>query len=213
MKKACFLYVFAALDKSSAEFVSLYREVRDELKDRIARGIAALPTERGRIMTDIQPPWGFLKIFRYLENFGVVSIGSFYTFCLIGVWQIEKDGTLKPRPTPQELGITLKDRDQCFMLLSDWLLSNFMGHNFQEHTLKSFCMQKIFEQWHCDGAILHYNRGCEGLTVGVAENRLHLAEQGIPVMSYEGNMGDGREFDIAETQVKIDAFMESLGFK
>ncbi|MBK5099859.1 MAG: hypothetical protein JJE15_02560 [Desulfobacteraceae bacterium] len=41
--------------------------------------------------------------------------------------------------------------------------------------------------------ILHYNRGCKGLSVGIAENRLGLLERGRKVMTYEGNMGDERE--------------------
>ena len=74
-------------------------------------------------------------------------------------------------------------------------------------------MEKMYEQWHCDGVLIHYNRGCEGLSLGVAEHRLHLVNKGIPVLTYEGNMGDEREFDLAETTEKINAFMESLGLK
>jgi benzoyl-CoA reductase subunit B len=59
--------------------------------------------------------------------------------------------------------------------------------------------------------MLHYNRGCEGLSVGIAENRLALIEQGFPVMTFEGNMGDEREFDQAQTTARIDSFMETLG--
>lgn len=205
------LYVFGALNKASGKFVSFYKALRDEIKDRVDRGIAAVPNERARLMSDIQPPWGFLKIFRYLEEFGVVSIGSVYTDCLMSIWQIEKDGSLKPRVTPQQQGITIKDRDHCLMLLADWLLSSVWAQNFQEHTLKSFFMEKMYEQWHCDGILIHYNRGCEGLSLGVAENRLYLVNKGIPVLPYEGNMGDEREFDLAETTEKINAFMESLG--
>ena len=52
------------------------------MKDRVARGIAAVPNEKCRMMSDTQPPWSFLKIFRYLETYGAVSIGSLYT-CLL----------------------------------------------------------------------------------------------------------------------------------
>ena len=204
-------YVFAALQKSKKEFVEFYRELKDEVQDRVDRGIAALGNERARIMTDIQPPWGFLKIFRYLEEFGCVSIGSFYSFTLMGAWQIEKDGTLKGKDTPQSKGIKIKDREQALRIIADWNLGSFMGSLFTTHKVKSDFMIKIANQWHCNGAIMHYNRGCEGLTLGVAENRLALAEAGIPVTSYEGNMGDEREFDLADTEERINAFMESLG--
>jgi benzoyl-CoA reductase subunit B len=35
----------------------------------------------------------------------------------------------------------------------------------------------------------------------------------VPVMSFEGNMGDSREFDEARTMDRIDTFMERLGLK
>lgn len=204
------LYVFGALNKASGEYVSFYKELRDEVKDRVARGIAAVPNEKTRVMGDI-PSWGFLNIFRYMEEFGCVCIGSFYSMCLMFNWDIGEDGTLKPRATPQKLGIKIKDRDQCLMLLSDWLLSNFIVQTLQEYTLRSYIMKKMFEQWHCGGVMIHFNRGCEGLSLGLAETSLNLAEQGIPVMVLEGNMGDEREFDLGETQRRIESFMELLG--
>jgi benzoyl-CoA reductase subunit B len=74
-------------------------------------------------------------------------------------------------------------------------------------------MIRIAKEWKLDGVLLHYNRGCEGLSLGIAENRLALKEAGFPVMSFEGNMGDEREFDEAQTMTRIDAFMESLDFE
>jgi len=33
------------------------------------------------------------------------------------------------------------------------------------------------------------------------------------VMTFEGNMGDEREFDEVRTQARVDAFMEQLGLR
>lgn len=41
---------------------------------------------------------------------------------------------------------------------------------------------------------------------------IHL-EAGIPVMSYEGNMGNKRELNEAQVLYRIDSFMESLGLR
>jgi benzoyl-CoA reductase subunit B len=49
--------------------------------------------------------------------------------------------------------------------------------------------------------------------MGIMENRLGLAAAGIPVMTYEGNMGDEREFDMVRAQNRVDAFMETLNLK
>ncbi|MEE8473665.1 MAG: 2-hydroxyacyl-CoA dehydratase family protein, partial [Dehalococcoidia bacterium] len=70
---------------------------------------------------------------------------------------------------------------------------------------------KLVRQWHVDGMVFHLNRGCEALALGQMENRLHLLKEGLPVMSYEGNTGDKREFDEAEVVDRVEAFMESLG--
>ena len=206
------LYVLGTLKKHSKEVADFYEELRDEVKDRVERGIAALATERCRVFTDTQPPWAFLKIFRYLESFGCVSIGSLYTFGLIGIWEVKEDGTWGPRKTPMELGIEIRTRDDALRVLADWNLSKPEWQHFYDPSLKSEMMIRIAREWHCDGAILHYNRGCEGLSLGIAENRLALIEAGVPVMTFEGNMGDEREFDEARTIARIDTFMESLGF-
>ena len=43
------------------------------------------------------------------------------------------------------------------------------------------------------------------------ENRLGIAKAGIPIMTFEGNMGDEREFDEERVVTRIDSFMETLG--
>jgi len=207
------LYVLGTLQKSSQVVADFYQELRDEVKDRVQRGIAAVSNELCRVMSDTQPPWAFLKIFRYLENYGCVSIGSLYTFGLIGMWDIQEDGTWGPRKTPQEEGVEIKDREQALGVLASWELKKPEWQHFYSPELKSEMMIRIAKEWKLNGIMLHYNRGCEGLSLGIAENRLALIEAGFPVMTFEGNMGDEREFDEAQTVNRIDAFMESLDFK
>ncbi|NIM89366.1 MAG: benzoyl-CoA reductase, bzd-type, subunit O [Candidatus Aminicenantes bacterium] len=207
------LYVLGTLHKSSQDVADFYEELRDEVKDRVKRGIAAVANEQCRVMSDTQPPWAFLKIFRYLEKYGCVSIGSLYTFGLIGMWDIEEDGTWGPRKTPQDEGLEIKDREQALRVLASWELKKPEWQHFYSPELKNEMMIRIGKEWKLDGVMLHYNRGCEGLSLGIAENRLALIEAGFPVMTFEGNMGDEREFDEAQTVNRIDAFMESLDLK
>jgi len=164
-------------------------------------------------MSDTQPPWGFLKIFRYMEKYGCISIGSLYTFGLIGIWEVKEDGTWGPRTTPQQQGINIKDRDHALRVLVEWNLSKPEWQHFYDPQLKSDMMIRIAKEWKLDGVMLHYNRGCEGLSLGIAENRLAIQKAGVPVMIFEGNMGDEREFDEAQTVKRIDAFMESLDIR
>jgi benzoyl-CoA reductase subunit B len=74
-------------------------------------------------------------------------------------------------------------------------------------------LDAIAKQWKVDGIILHYNRRSEGLCVRIAETRLGLLKRGHKVMTFEGNMGDEREFHEQATLNRINIFMESLVLK
>ncbi len=207
------LYVLATLNKASKEVADFYAELLAEVKDRVARGIAAVGNEQIRLMSDTQPPWAFLKVFRYLEQYGAISVGSLYTFGLEGIWEVKEDGTWGPRTTPMEKGIKIKTRQQAMELMVDWNLSKPEWQHFYHPQLKTDMMLRIANEWKLNGIMLHYNRGCEGLSLGIAENRLGLLKAGFPVMTFEGNMGDEREFDENMTLARVDAFMESMGIK
>lgn len=207
------LYVLGTLMKHHKIVADFYEELRDEVKDRVKRGIAAISNEQCRVMSDTQPPWAFLKVFRYLEKFGCISIGSLYTFGLIGLWEIKPDGTWGPKTTPQQKGIKIKTREQALRVLTEWNLAKPEWQHFYSPQLKSDMMIRIAREWKLNGVMLHYNRGCEGLSLGIAENRLAIQKAGFPVMTFEGNMGDEREFDETRTMSRIDTFMETLGLK
>ncbi len=208
------LYVFGTLHKAS-DYVADYYEktLLPEVEDRVKRGIAAVPNERVRVMSDTQPPWGFLKIFRYMEQYGCVSVGSLYTFGLIGQWEDREDGTWGPRTIPTRDPNDFKSRDEALEAYVRYELHKPEWQHFYHPKYKSEMMIRIAKEWKLDGIMLHYNRGCEGLSVGIAENRLALLKAGFPVMTFEGNMGDEREFDEERTKARIDAFMETLGVK
>ena len=207
------LYVHGTLGKASQWCADFYEELLGEVKDRVERGIAAVPNERVRVMSDTQPPWAFLKVFRYLEEFGCVSIGSLYTFGLIGQWEIKPDGSWGARTIPSSLDSIPATREAMLAEYVRYELNKPEWQHFYHPKLKSAMMTKIARDWGLNGVMLHYNRGCEGLTMGIAENRLALQKAGFPVMIFEGNMGDEREFDEPRTQARIDAFMETLGLK
>jgi benzoyl-CoA reductase subunit B len=207
------LYVHGTLSKHSKETADFYEELRDEVKYRVDNQIAAIPDERCRLMSDTQPPWGFLKVFRYLEQFGAISVGSLYTFGLIGIWETSPDGSWGPRTTPMQKGEEITNRNEALRVLADWNLSKPEWQHFYDPNLKTEMMLQIVKQWQLDGVMLHLNRGCEGLSCGIMENRLGIAEAGVPIMTFEGNMGDEREFDERRVIARIDSFMETLGMK
>ncbi|MDH5695870.1 MAG: 2-hydroxyacyl-CoA dehydratase, partial [Dehalococcoidia bacterium] len=210
------LYVLGTLEKSNEAIADFYeKELYPETKDRVANQIAAVGDERCRMLGDSQPPWGFLRVYRYLEQYGVVSVANLYTFSLVGWWKIDKKGNLVPWPTIEEQGITIKDRDHALRLLAEGELKGKLEWApFYGAKYKNDLVTKLAKQWKCDAAIIHLNRGCEGTAQHQMEMKIALQKLGLPVMTFEGNMADEREFDEGRTKRFIDLFItETLGLK
>ena len=209
------LYVFNTLSPHRKEVVDFYKELRDEIKDRVERGIGAVPNEKFRIMHDGQPPWAFLRVFRYMEQeYGVISVASLYTCALANNWDVLKDGTLVPVRTPWETGISPKTRDEALRLYAmyNWE-KRIIWYTFASCRARSDFVVQMAKQWKAQAVIIHLNRGCEGTAFGQMQIRLALIKADIPVLTYEGNMADSRDFDLPRTISRIDAFLESLGLE
>ena len=210
------LYVLGTLEKSNDEYADFYeKDLYPEMKDRVANKIAAVADGRCRMIGDSQPPWGFLNVYRYLEKYGIVSIANLYTFSLSGWWKVNEKGDIVPYPTLKEQGITIKNRDHALCLLAEGeLKGKLMWAPFYGAQYKVDLVNKIAKQWKVDAGIIHLNRGCEGSAQHQMEMKNALAKLGLPVMTFEGNMADEREFDETRTVRMIDLFVtETLGLK
>lgn len=208
------LYTVGVLMRQRKAAVDFYRELLDELKDRAARGIAAFGDERLRLLFDGQPPWHSLELYSALEEFGAVAIGSSFSFGLSGGWAYDRErDTRVPAKPPREAGVELRTREEACSWYANWMLE----HNMVLRSLrfsgrgKNKYILDLVRGWKADGAVIHLNRGCEGSATGQLEVRSHLAEQDVPVMTFEGNMADIREFDLSRARSTISTFMETLG--
>lgn len=207
------LYVICVLMRNKKEAADFYRELRDEVKERVDNQIAAVATERCRLLDDSQPPWSFLDIYRYLEKYGVVCVGSHYVFCLSGAYEQKEDRTLALRKTPLEQGIVFRKREEVLHELARWYLERPILDYACLPSVRSPLLISLVKQWRCQGVMMHFNRGCELTGFGIMENRTALMNAGIPVLTYEASMSDDRDVDRSQIKDRIDAFMESLGLK
>jgi benzoyl-CoA reductase subunit B len=208
------LYVLNVMCPQWKETVDYYYALYDEIQDRVRRGIAAVANERFRFMHDSQPPWAFLSIFREMEKYGAVSVGSIYSIGLAGFGFGETpDGRLIPPQTPAEKGMVLRTREDAIAALVE------KEKNFFLFNLWSSCERRIYyalrfaKAFKINAVIMHLNRGCEGAGLGQMETRQELQKAGVPVLTYEGNMGDTRDFDFDRTMSRVKAFLESQGLK
>ncbi|MBI4287677.1 MAG: 2-hydroxyacyl-CoA dehydratase [Chloroflexi bacterium] len=205
------LYVIDALYKGRKENLEFYRTLRDEVRERVARGIAALPFETCRLLFEGQPPWFFLKVFRIMEQYGAVCVASHYGFTLSGHFTIDAAGTWGVPPSLKERGINLKNREDAVRFYAEEELSKPMFDIFYSPFAKNAHILQLVRQWQARAVVMHLNRGCEGLAQFQLENRLALLKANIPVITLEGNMADWRELDEAQVIDRLESFMESLG--
>ncbi len=204
------LYLPSVLVRYRKEAVEFYRMLLDEVAERVAGGIAALGTERFRLFHDSQPPWYFLKMFRLLESYGAVCVGSLY-MANFGAFVAGDDGEWSPALSPGEQGLELKTREDAVRFYARWVMESPSLDSWFLAGSRSARMLQLMRQWRAQGMVMHLNRGCRGTSLAQLEGRLSLMEAGIPVMTYEGNMADAREFDEAQTVDRMESFMESLG--
>jgi benzoyl-CoA reductase subunit B len=210
------LYLFNSTHPHVPEVVQFYENLLDEVKDRVKRGIGAAPREEFRLLTDSQPPWAFLQMWRNLQNkYGVVSVGNPYLFGLQTLWEEAENGRLVPARDYDAMGYNPKNREEAIRCYAERRLNGYrLGLSaFVTPHQKSERFIEYVEDWKIDGVLIHLNRGCEGSALGQMENRLALVEANIPVLTYEGSVGDYRDFDLARTSARIDAWFEGMGVK
>ncbi len=207
------LYVLATLSKSSKWCADFYQECLDEVKDRVKRGIAAVPNEALPRHVRHAAALGLPQRCSATSGNSAPSPSARCTFGLEGIWETKPDGSWGPRTLPWEKGIEMRTREEAMRLYCDWNLSKPQWQHFYDPRLKTEMMKTIVKEWHVDGVMLHLNRGCEGLLDRHHGKPPRPGRPGVPVMTFEGNMGDEREFDLGRTQNRVDSFMETLGLK
>jgi benzoyl-CoA reductase subunit B len=207
------LQVLSTLKRHAKEVADFYQMLKDEVEDRVANGIAAVPVEKRRLISTNQPPWAMLKLFRYLEEYGAVSVGSLYTFGLMCPWDVTEDWSLVPTRTPKQRGIIISNREEALQVLAELNMKNPNKYQYYDLDVTNRLMLKLVEDWHIDGVMMHLNRGCELFCLGVMETRRTLLQAGVPVMTYEGSSADERDLDEAQISNRVDSFMESLELK
>ena len=207
------LQVLSTIKRHAREVGDFYQMLKDEVEDRVAEGVAAVPLEKRRLFSSGQPPWAMLRLFRYLEEYGAVSVGSLYTFGLAVPWDVTEDWSIVPTRTPQQQGISIRNREEALQVLAELNMKIPTYYHFHDFDMATRLTLKVVEDWHIDGVMIHLNRGCEAGGLGLMDARRALLQAGIPVMTFEGSVADERDLDETRTWNRVDSFMESLGLK
>lgn len=192
-------------EKCAVEFMEM---LRDEVKDRIANGIAAVGNERYRLATNAPPPWSFLRLFRQLERFEVCFVGTLVYTINSGEVRFLDDGTVVPVVPPEERGWPpMKNREDAVRTLVRWLSEHPLGFTVPWDKY----LVSLANHWKVNGMALFLNRGCAPMNIGLQDAKRTLQEAGIPATIYEGNFADCRDVDEALVLDRMESFLEGLG--
>lgn len=194
------------------EGVDYLTQLRDEVQDRVSKGIAGQAEERGRFLHDFVAPYIAMDIIKHIESYGAALVISLY----MANWGggIKDDGAWGIIPPFETLGGKPPDnREEAFKDIAYWDLKRDCWLNMFSCRIKISTAMDFVDKWKCNGAIYHLNRGDVGGMMGILNARFALKERGIPTLLYEASATDRRDVDIVKVKDQIDAYMESLGLK
>lgn len=196
------------------EALAFYRELLDEVQERVQQGISARGIEGARILLEGGPPFlvpAQRLVLRYPEEYGASIIGGEGFFLTFAAWEIGQDGSWEPIHTMEEHGIEMRTREEAL----NTQVELYLGHrtlvgNF-DLAPRAAQMLKRAQDWKADGVIFHINRGCYGGAAALASEKLAVQGAGIPTTMFEASHADPRDTDIVQITERYDSFLESLG--
>jgi benzoyl-CoA reductase/2-hydroxyglutaryl-CoA dehydratase subunit BcrC/BadD/HgdB len=72
-------------------------------------------------------------------------------------------------------------------------------------------IMNLITRFSIDGVIIHSNRSCKPYSLGQYDIRRLISEKaGIPSLVLEADMTDARVYSDAQTQTRVEAFIETL---
>jgi bcr-type benzoyl-CoA reductase subunit B len=170
--------------------VDYYRQLADEMKQRIADGVAMIPNEKYRLLWDNLPVWYRTKwLSDKFASHNACLAGDTYTSAWSGVLDlIDENNFIETGAVAYSSVYINVSLDQMF------------------ETLK-----KLIRKYDVDGLVMHSNRSCKPYSLGQYDlQKMVTRELNIPTLILEADMVDERSFSESQIETRIDAFMETL---
>jgi benzoyl-CoA reductase/2-hydroxyglutaryl-CoA dehydratase subunit BcrC/BadD/HgdB len=183
-----FISMFPIVSQRGTETaVQFYRNLVQELEERTASKIPAVPNEKFRLFWDNLPIWSELgKLSGFLADRGAAVVTSIYTWA----WS--------------QLAVNEQDP------LSDWTRQYLYTFNLNlEYRIEKYIeLAKIYS---LDGFLFHSNRSCKWISQDVMALRDAITERtGIPGVIFEADQNDPRLYSFENLERHIDSFLELL---
>ncbi len=170
--------------------VDYYRYLLKTLKDKVRKGIGAIPNERYRLLWDNLPIWYRL---RWLSKKFAEHDASLVADTYTTAWC----GTLK-----------YIDENNFLDSMAEAYTRIYLNIGIDEMAKTVIAM---IDKYHVDGFVMHSNRSCKPYSLGQYDIRqIVQKERGLPCLVLEADMTDERNFSESQIATRIDAFMEMI---
>jgi benzoyl-CoA reductase/2-hydroxyglutaryl-CoA dehydratase subunit BcrC/BadD/HgdB len=174
--------------RGSEECNAYYRMLRDELRDRLSRGIGGIVNEKHRLLWDNLPMWFAVReLSTLLAERGFNFACTSYT----NAWAeagIQVDPANPMGSAARSYMHIILNQDLC----------NRQG-----------ILTRLARDYSCDGAVLHSDRSCKPYSVGQVDLKERLMkEMGLKVLLLESDHNDPRAWASEPGANRLTAFME-----
>ena len=180
------------------ETIKLYRNMYDEVKDRIDNKIGAIAEEKYRLAFAELPPWHSLKFFDQLAERG---------------WNFVYESWNYHPPKPIDLTKVSDPLERIARYSYQWLTGYFEDANKNEEYMGYFVYPflEIVRDYQCDGMFLHPLITCRAATnsLMLLQDRL-MQKLKVPCIIGEGDIIDLKLFNPDDVLRRAETFEEAM---
>lgn len=167
--------------------VKYYRQLRDEVKERVELFQGAVENERIRLVWDNIAIWP--KVFSFYKMFSEKG-ACFVTDTYSGGWAIDH----APGAVLESLAVTYTEV--------------FLNRSPEFRTKQ---MVQLIKDYQADGFVMHSNRSCKPYSlVQEVIRRNVMKETGVPGLMLEADMADPRAYAEESVRNRVQAFLETF---
>lgn len=165
--------------------ISFYKEMKEELEERVKKGISAIENEKYRLLWDNIPVWYRLRWFsEFFESRNACLVADTYTNAWTGFSELR--------------GLDL------ISSLAEVYTVSYLNIGL-ERMVK--IINELIDFYDVDGVVMHSNRSCKPYSFGQYEIQKML---NVPSVIIEADMVDERAFSEAQVATRLEAFLEML---
>ena len=187
---AFFFLAFIVTLRGTKIAIDFYKELLEEMEERVKLGISIVPKEEYRLLWDNLPVWYQLRwLSQKFSDHNACLVADTYT----AAWC----GTIKYMDENDFLNSMAQGYTRIYL--------NIGLDEMAKHVLE------MIDFYNVDGFVMHSNRSCKPYSFGQMDiARIVREKTGLPVLMLEADMTDPRNFSESQIETRIDAFMEII---